>query len=72
MNAEDARGYMQRWKLVAEVEQREAAQASPTQKLRDLAMLVEAARALGGPDEEDEEAEQVRLRWNLLGERMGA
>jgi hypothetical protein len=72
MNANDVRAYKRRWELVAEVEREELERMSPAQKFADLAMLVGVARALGGSTDEDAETEQVRRRWNLLAERMGA
>jgi hypothetical protein len=71
MNADDIRAYKKRWEMVAEVEQEELAQMSPTQKFADLGMLMGVARALGGSTDADEEVEQVRRRWNLLAERLG-
>ena len=73
MNADDLRAYKQRWELVAEVERQELERMSPAQKFADQAMLLGVARALGGStdEDEDEETEQVRRRWNLLAERMG-
>jgi hypothetical protein len=71
MNAADVRAYKRRWELVAEAEREELERMSPAQKFADLAMLVGAARALGGATGDDEATEQVRRRWNLLAERMG-
>ncbi len=71
MNADDVRAYKRRWELVAEAEREELERMSPAQKFADLAMLVEAARSLGGTTGEDAATAQVRRRWNLLAERMG-
>jgi hypothetical protein len=73
VNADDIRAYKRRWELVAEVERQEIERMSPAQKFADQAMLMEVALALGSSTPgEDEETEQVRRRWNLLAERMGA
>ncbi|MEO5729239.1 MAG: hypothetical protein ABI134_02195 [Byssovorax sp.] len=58
--------------MVAEVEREELARMSTAQKFADLAMLMGVARALDDSTERDDEVEQVRRRWNLLAERMGA
>lgn len=71
MNADDLRAYRKRWEMVAEVERAELGQMSPAQKFADIATLMQVARALGGAEEEDDGAEQVRRRWCLLVERMG-
>ncbi len=72
MNADEIRAYKKRWEMVAEVEREELARMSTAQKFADLAMLMGVARALDDSTERDDEVEQVRRRWNLLAERMGA
>jgi hypothetical protein len=67
---EDIRAYKKRWELVAAHEREELGRMTPTQKFADLAMLMGVARALGGSTHTDEEVEQVRMRWNLLVERL--
>ena len=70
MRPEDIRAYKKRWELVAAHEREELERMTPTQKFADLAMLMGVARALGGSTHTDEEVEQVRMRWNLLVERL--
>lgn len=72
MNADEIRAYKKRWDLVAEVEREELTRMSTAQKFADLAMLMGVARALDDSTDRDDEVEQVRRRWNLLAERMGA
>lgn len=72
MNADEIRAYKKRWEMVAEVEREELARMSTAQKFADLAMLMGVARALDDSTDRDDEVEQVRRRWNLLAERMGA
>jgi hypothetical protein len=72
VNADEIRAYKKRWEMVAEVEREELARMSTAQKFADLAMLMGVARALDDSTERDDEVEQVRRRWNLLAERMGA
>jgi hypothetical protein len=71
MNAADARAYMNRWQLVAEVEREELARKTPAQKFADTAMLMSLAYALGGSTHTDEQVEEVRSRWRQLVERWG-
>jgi hypothetical protein len=72
VNADEIRAYKKRWEMVAEVEREELARMSTAQKFADLAMLMGVARALDDSTDRDDEVEQVRRRWNLLAERMGA
>ena len=71
MNAADARAYMNRWGLVAEVERDELARKTPAQKFADTAMLMSLAYALGGSTHTDEQVEEVRRRWTRLAELLG-
>ena len=71
MNAADARAYMNRWQLVAEVEREELARKTPAEKFADISMLMDLAYALGGATHTDDQIEQVRRRWVRLVERLG-
>lgn len=71
MKAAQARAYMNRWKLVAEVEREELARMTPAEKFADIGRLMELAHTLGSSTHTDEQVDEVRRRWVRLVERMG-
>jgi hypothetical protein len=72
LTREEARAFKARWEMVNRVTAAEAAGASAEDKLRQLAVLYEAAAALsrGGPSERGEAG--VRARWLRLKEVLHA
>jgi hypothetical protein len=70
MNASDARAYMDRWQLVAEVERAELARRTPAEKFADIGVLMDLAGALGGATHTDEQIAEVRRRWVQLVDRL--
>jgi hypothetical protein len=66
MDREQARAYVERWKLVNETEIRELRETSVETKFRQLAALMESALALGWTTTDEAEVEAVRERWNRL------
>lgn len=66
MTPEEARDYIQRWKLVREIEAAELRRTSVETKLRQLASLM-ASRHLFGPEPDRErQVAEVRDRWARL------
>jgi hypothetical protein len=68
MNREEARQYQARWRLVNERTARETREASPATKLEQLALMYEAAQALGWTERLRAGEEDVRERWRRLRE----
>lgn len=71
ITADEARAFRDRWRLVNEREIAEMRATPPAEKFRQLANLVESAKALGWTRDEAAETE-VWERWALLRERLGA
>jgi hypothetical protein len=67
---EEAFQYIDRWRLVEETTSEELRQTPVEVKLRQLAVMVEAAHSLGWVDDLRAGEEEVRERWRLLKERM--
>ena len=63
--------FQERWRLVNARTIQEVRDTTPEEKLRQTAVLFEAAHALGWVDELAEGEEDVRARWILLKERLG-
>jgi hypothetical protein len=68
MNREEARQYKARWRMVNEHTAREAREATPASKLEQLALMYDAAQALGWADGLMDGEEEVRERWRRLKE----
>jgi len=71
MTPEEARDYIQRWKLVREIETDELQRTPIEAKLRQLAALM-ASRHLFGPEPDREsQISDVRARWTRLRQVLG-
>jgi hypothetical protein len=66
MKDEDAKAFVERWRLVACAEREELRQQSLAEKFAQLSKLVDSARALGWETTDPAEVEAVRARWNRL------
>ncbi|MBP7962570.1 MAG: hypothetical protein KBG20_04390 [Caldilineaceae bacterium] len=66
MSAEEARAYIDRWKAVAEIEQRELQAATIQEKWRQLNAIKRLADGLGITREDDDGKMEVYLRWAKL------
>lgn len=71
LSTRDARAFVERWALVAEAEREELRRQPLEEKLAQLAVLVESARALGWETTDDAEVEGVRRRWCALVAKHG-
>jgi hypothetical protein len=68
---DQARGYLERWELVRDVESGELRRTSMEAKLQQLSSLM-ASRSIFGPDPDRErEIEVVRERWSRLRKALG-
>lgn len=66
LNKADVRAWMERWKVVNELE-REELQSTPIEaKFRRLGILMHTARALGWKTSTQSEIDTVRSRWLRL------
>lgn len=71
MTPGEAQDYIQRWKLVHEIEAAELQRTPVEAKLRQLAALM-ASRHLFGPDSDRErQISEVRDRWARLRQVLG-
>lgn len=70
LTPEQARAYVRRWELVNEREREELRAMTIDEKLRQVAMLMASAKALGWDERLDAEDAEVRERWRLLRERL--
>lgn len=68
MTGEEARQFKARWKLVNDFTAEEARRTPPEVKLRQLALMYEAAQTLGWAASLREGEEEVRERWRRLRE----
>ncbi len=66
MSAADARAYIDRWKDVAEIEQRELQSATIQEKWRQLNAIHQLADRLGITRVDDDGKMEVYLRWAKL------
>ena len=66
MEAEEARQFKARWQAVNAHVIDEARRASPSDKLRQLALMYEARQALGWADARAAGEDEVRARWRRL------
>ena len=71
MTKEEARQFKERWKLVNDFTDEEARRTPPEVKLRQTALLYEAAHAFGWTEKLREGEEEVRERWRRLKEFYG-
>jgi len=71
LTKEEAIRFQERWRLVNARTIQEVRDTSPEEKLRETALMFEAAHSLGWADRLAEGEEAVRARWNLLKERLG-
>ena len=71
MNKEEARQFKARWELVDKFLAAETRRTPPEVKLRQLALMHEAARELGWDSALRTGEAEVRERWRLLRERLG-
>lgn len=72
MNKEEARQFKARWELVEEFLAEEARRTPPEVKLRQLALMHEAARELGRNSKLRIDKIEVYARWQLLREKLGS
>ena len=63
VNSEQARSYVDRWKLVHEVEAQELHHASLEIKARQLAVLMGSRTLFAEDGERQREVDMVRARW---------
>jgi predicted lipid carrier protein YhbT len=72
MNGEEAIKFRERWRRVNAVLIEEARRTPVEVKLQQLAIMFEAARALGWTEKLREgEEEEIRERWRRLKEKYG-
>jgi hypothetical protein len=71
LTKEEAIRFQERWRLVNARTAQEIRDASPEEKLRETAVMFEAAHSLGWVDRLAQDEEAVRERWILLKERLG-
>jgi hypothetical protein len=70
MTKEEARAWRDRWKLVNEAEKHELRETSMDHKLRQVVVMMSAARELGWTEALREGEEEVRDRWNALRRKL--
>jgi hypothetical protein len=68
LSKEQARAYVERWRLVNEREAQEIRATPMEVKLRQFAVLMNTTKALGWTEQLSEDDEEVRARWNRLRE----
>lgn len=68
---EDARAYLQRWKLVRELEAAQVGQPSLEIRLRQLAALMASRSLFGSDPERERNVVAVRERWAQLRRALG-
>ncbi|HVG31293.1 MAG TPA: hypothetical protein VM864_16400 [Pyrinomonadaceae bacterium] len=68
MDKEEARQFKARWRMVNDFTDREAREATLALKLEQLAVMYEAAQALGWAEGLRTGEEEVRARWQKLRE----
>jgi hypothetical protein len=71
LTREEATKFKERWRLVNERTAQEIRDASPEEKLKETAVMFEAAHDLGWVDRLALGEEEVRSRWVTLKERLG-
>jgi len=71
LTKEEAIQYLERWRLVNARITQEIRDTSPKEKLRETAVMFEAAHSLGWTDSLAQGEEEARARWILLKERLG-
>ena len=71
MTKEEAHQFKERWKLVNDFTDEEARTTPPEVKLRQTALLYEAAYTFGWAEKLSEGEEEVRERWRRLKEFYG-
>lgn len=71
LTKEEARRFQERWRLVNARTNQEVRDTSPEEKLRQTAVLFQAAHSLGWVEQLAEGELEVRARWILLKERLG-
>ncbi|HEX7315227.1 MAG TPA: hypothetical protein VF297_14970 [Pyrinomonadaceae bacterium] len=68
MTKEEAEHFKARWKLVNDFTDEEARRTPPEVRLRQTALLYEAAQTFGWSESLREGEDEVRERWRLLKE----
>ena len=71
MTKEEALQFKERWKLVNDFTDEEARLTPPDVKLRQVALLYEAAQAFGWAEALREGEDEVHERWRRLKEFYG-
>ena len=66
ISKEEARAFVERWRLVNERQRRELLAMTPEEKFRQLATLMASAHRFGLREEDDPETLEVRRRWSRL------
>lgn len=72
MTKEEARQFKARWQLVNQTIAEEIRRTPASVKLRQLALMYEAGQRLGWDEDLRAGEDEVRERWRLLKERLGA
>ena len=71
LTKEEGIQFRERWRLVNARTAQEIRDTSPEEKLRETAVMFEAAYSLGWVDRLAQGEDRVRARWILLKERLG-
>jgi hypothetical protein len=66
MTREEARAWMERWKIVNEFTDAEARAKTPEERFEDLETLVASADLFPSADDDEEELQRVREIWMRL------
>lgn len=71
LTPEQAREYLNRWKLVKQTEIAELRSASMETKLQQLAVLMASRDLFPGSREREKQAEELRDRWARIRRALG-
>jgi hypothetical protein len=72
MTPEQAKAYLERWKLVREAEAVELQRTPMAVKFRQLAALMASRDVFGDEPQREQDIEAVRERWARLKKALGA
>jgi len=70
MTKEEARNFRDRWRMVNEVISREIRNATPELRLQRLRTVFASAHRFSAKHRSVDEDDGVRVRWNLLKDRL--
>lgn len=71
LTPQQAHAYLERWRLVGEMEAAELRRTPMETKLRQLAALMQARRVFGVEPSREMETEAVRERWARIKRAIG-